>query len=164
MFTESTPSVQVWTRACDAVPLVPWGWDIEPASPSGPSHWPSWNARSHGHLHEGRPLYVHTSVSFLGLKWANPVFISFLRLQQTCSSSEAIHGTSQPIWMNAFIVHSQIYRHCIVHLSCHQIHAPCAPFSPPNESMLCIILTRKFDQDVISNWPDVIPSFCAPYF
>ena len=36
------------------------GWDIGPTSPMGPSPWPSWNARFHGHLHEGRPLYIHT--------------------------------------------------------------------------------------------------------
>ena len=29
----------------------------------GPSPWPSWNARSHGHLHKGRPLYIHTSLA-----------------------------------------------------------------------------------------------------
>ena len=30
--------------------------------PMGPSPWPSWNAQFHGHLHEGRPLYIHTAV------------------------------------------------------------------------------------------------------
>ena len=34
--------------------------DIGPTSPIGPSPWPSWNTRSHGHLHEGQPLYIHT--------------------------------------------------------------------------------------------------------
>ena len=28
----------------------------------GPSPWPSWNAQSHGHLHEGRPSYIHTYI------------------------------------------------------------------------------------------------------
>ena len=42
--------------------LVPRGWDIGPTIPMDPSAWPSWNARSHGHLHEGRPLYIHTYI------------------------------------------------------------------------------------------------------
>ena len=37
------------------------GWDIEPTSPMGPSPRPSWNAQSHGHLHEAQPLYIHLS-------------------------------------------------------------------------------------------------------
>ena len=42
--------------------MVPRGWDIGPTSPMGPSPWPSSNARSHGHLHEGQPLYIHTYI------------------------------------------------------------------------------------------------------
>ena len=30
--------------------------------PDGSLPWPSWNARYHGHLHEGRPLYIHTYI------------------------------------------------------------------------------------------------------
>ena len=44
------------------MPVVPRGWDIGPTSPMGPSPCPSWNARSHGHLHEGRSLYIHTYI------------------------------------------------------------------------------------------------------
>ena len=44
----------------DAVSMVPRGWDIGLTIPMGPSPWPSWYARSHGHYHEGRPLYIHT--------------------------------------------------------------------------------------------------------
>ena len=43
------------------VPRGTAGWDIGPAIPMGPSPWSSWNARSHGHLHKGQPLYIHTS-------------------------------------------------------------------------------------------------------
>ena len=45
------------------MPMLPRSWDIGPTRPMGPSPWPSWNARSHGHLHEGRPLYIHTPLS-----------------------------------------------------------------------------------------------------
>ena len=43
------------------MPLVPRGWDIEPTRPMGPSPWPSWNARSHGHLHKGQHTYMEKS-------------------------------------------------------------------------------------------------------
>ena len=57
-------SVQVRSSVSDAVPMVPRGWDIGPTSPMGPSPWPSWNARSHGHLHQEQPLYIHTYIHY----------------------------------------------------------------------------------------------------
>ena len=59
---------QVWSSVSDAVSMIPRGWDIGPTIPMGPSPWPSWNARSHGHLHEGRPLYIHTYITLRFLK------------------------------------------------------------------------------------------------
>ena len=53
-------SALVRSSVNDAVSMVSRGRDIGPTSPMDPSSWPSWNARSHGHLHEGRPLYIQT--------------------------------------------------------------------------------------------------------
>ena len=45
----------------DAVSLIPWGWDIGPTSPMGPSPWPSWNARPMGISTKGDLYtYIHT--------------------------------------------------------------------------------------------------------
>ena len=66
----------------DAVSMLPRGWDIGPKIPMGPSPWPSWNTRSHGHLHKGRPLYIHRSFpsSFLtGQMDDNPYYLAFFR-------------------------------------------------------------------------------------
>ena len=57
----------VQSSVSDAASMVPRAWDIGPTSPMGPSPWPSWNARSHGHLHEGRPLYIHTMCYMSGV-------------------------------------------------------------------------------------------------
>ena len=47
---------------CDAVSFVPWGWDIGPTIPMGPSPWPNWSAWSHGQFHKWQPLtYIHSA-------------------------------------------------------------------------------------------------------
>ena len=61
-------NAQVRSGVSDAVPMVPRDWDIGPTIPMGPSPWPSWNARPHGHLHEGRPLYIHTYIHTSSVK------------------------------------------------------------------------------------------------
>ena len=47
-----------------AASMVPRGSNIGPTFLMGPSPWPSWNAQSHGHLHKGLPLYIHTYIVF----------------------------------------------------------------------------------------------------
>ena len=40
--------------------MVPRGWDIGPTILMGPSPWPSWIARSNGHLHKEPHTHAHT--------------------------------------------------------------------------------------------------------
>ena len=84
-------SALVQSSVSDAVLMVPQGWDIGPTSPMGPSPWPSWNARSHGHLHEGQPLYIH---SYTGPQVKPiPKFLPFSLKSFTCSQIRPLGGS-----------------------------------------------------------------------
>ena len=73
----------------DAVAMVPRGLDIGPTSPMGPSPWLSWNARSHGHLHKGQPLCIHTytciqiivGLIFIYLLWPSLKYLVHFQLR-----------------------------------------------------------------------------------
>ena len=62
---ESVQCARVRPVVSDTVSMMSRGWDIGPANRSGSSPWPSWNARTHGHLHKGRPLYTYIHCHFL---------------------------------------------------------------------------------------------------
>ena len=64
------------------MPLVQPGWDIGPTSPMGPSPSPSWNNRSHGHLYEGRPLYIHRSALPFQEKLQRIIFVQLIGSKQ----------------------------------------------------------------------------------
>ena len=93
--------------------MVPRGWDIGPTSPMGPSLWPSWNARSHGHLHEGRTLYIHT--------YAFECFLSSVHVRRTrgrfypCKS--AMIPPPAKLSLNALsfsLSRTYSFRHCVM--------------------------------------------------